>query len=123
MSPRLKPTLANPTLAILIGRLWPNQFWPKLVFQSFEGSELWGPRRVGAQTQKKSGPEGWGVEGWGAEGWGPEGWGPESSRFSSLSHHRFALFVSLWVSSRGILVVFEAPEPSNVHVWSSGVVV
>ena len=30
----------------------------------------------------------------------------------------FALFASLWVSSRGILVVFEAPEPSNVRVWS-----
>ena len=29
----------------------------------------------------------------------------------------------LWGSSRGILVVFEAPGPSNVRVWSSQVVV
>ena len=30
----------------------------------------------------------------------------------------FSLFLSLsWWSSRGILVVFEAPGPSNVHVW------
>ena len=47
---------------------------------------------------------------------------PEKFRafFSSLSRHPFALFVSLWVSSRGILVVFEAPGPSNVHVWALG---
>ena len=30
------------------------------------------------------------------------------------------LFFSLWGSSRGILVVFEAPGPSNVHVWALG---
>ena len=35
----------------------------------------------------------------------------------------FALVVSLWVSSRGILMVFEAPGNSNVHVWSSWAVV
>ena len=66
---------------------------------------------------KKWGPEGWGPEGWGPEGWGPEGWGaqkmgpprvggPKFGAFSSLSRHRFAVSVSLWVSSRGILVVF-----------------
>ena len=45
--------------------------------------------------------------------------GPRISRFF------FPLppFVSLWVSSRGILVVFEAPEPSNVHVGNSWIVV
>ena len=33
----------------------------------------------------------------------------------------FSLFLFLsWVSSRGILVVFEAPEHSNVHVWALG---
>ena len=31
---------------------------------------------------------------------------PKFRSFSSLSRHRFVLFVSLWVSSRGILVVF-----------------
>ena len=31
----------------------------------------------------------------------------------------FALFPSLWGSSRGILVVFEEPGASSVHVWSS----
>ena len=35
----------------------------------------------------------------------------------------FALLLSLWCSSRGILVVFEAPGPSNVHVESSQAVV
>ena len=42
--------------------------------------------------------------------------GPKIRAFSFVSGHRFALFVSLWVSSRGILVVVEAPEPVNVHV-------
>ena len=32
---------------------------------------------------------------------------------------KFVLFFLLWGSSRGILVVFEAPGRSNVHVWSS----
>ena len=47
------------------------------------------------------------------KGWGPERVGPrkggvelEVRAFSSLSSHRFAVSVSLWVSSRGILVVF-----------------
>ena len=34
--------------------------------------------------------------------------------------HIFALVLSLWGSSRGILVVFEAPGPLNVHVWALG---
>ena len=75
----------------LIGRLWPSRLWPKLLFQSFGGAKGWGRRRVG---------------------------GPKFRAFSSLAHHRFALFVSLWVSSRGILVVFEALGLSNVHVWA-----
>ena len=36
---------------------------------------------------------------------------------------KFVLFFPLWGSARGILVVFEAPGRSNVHVWSSLVVV
>ena len=35
----------------------------------------------------------------------------------------FVLFVSLWLSSRGILVVFEAPGDWNVNVWCSRLVV
>ena len=33
--------------------LWPNQFWLKLVFQSFGGSQGWGPRRVGPKRNTK----------------------------------------------------------------------
>ena len=42
--------------------------------------------------------------------------------FSSPAPPISALF-SFWVSFREILVVFKALEPSNVHVWSSRVVV
>ena len=52
---------------------------------------------------------------WASKG-GPQGWGrrvgprrvvgPKFRAFSSFSRHRFALSVSLWGSSRGILVVF-----------------
>ena len=53
----------------------------------------------------------WVVRGVGARrGGGPKGWEPE-------------LLGPLWVFSRGILVVFEAPGRSNVRVWSSLVVV
>ena len=104
--------------------------WPTLAKSDFGQADFgpsWCFSHLGAQ--KGGGPEGWGPRRVGPrrvgpEGWGPEGWVPPKFRaFSSLSHHRFALFVSLWVSSRGILVVFEAPEPSIVHVWSSRVVV
>ena len=54
-------------------------------------------------------------------GWDPEGWGPGrvggpqiSAFFPSPA--TVSLFLSLWVSSRGILVVFEAPRGSNAHV-------
>ena len=45
------------------------------------------------------------------KGGGPKGGGPKFRAFSSLARHRFALSVSLWVSSRGSLVVFEALGP------------
>ena len=103
-------------------------------------------RNVGAQTQKKwrsGGPplEGRGAEGWSPEEFGPEGsgtaaWGPEGRAprwggpkvwgpkvggpkfrfFFPSPAPIFALFLSLWGSSRGNLVVFEAPGPLNVHV-------
>ena len=74
-----------------------------------------GPRRVGPRRVCP--------EGWGPEGWGPEGWGPKISRFFSFSRHSFHSFLLLFWSFRGILVVFEAPGRSNVHVWSSRAVV
>ena len=102
-----------------------------------------GPGRVG--PRKGGAPEGWGPEGWGpgrvGAGGAPKGGGPKISRFFFLlpppcsffflSLGIFScLFFSLRVSSRvffplsvgssrGILVVFEAPGRSNVRVWSS----
>ena len=92
-----------------------------------------GPRRVGAQTQKKWGPEGWGPEGWGPKprkSGGPKGGAPKGGAprrvggpklcvfFFPSPATKFVLFFPLWGSSRGILVVFEAPGSSNVHVWA-----
>ena len=61
-----------------------------------------GPRRVGA----------------------PNGGGPKFRSLFSLIPPQFLFFFSLSFGLfRGILVVFEAPVRSNVHVWSSRVVV
>ena len=70
-----------------------------------EGPERWGePRKLGPRSVGPSG--------------GPEGWRAKKMALFSLSRHN-VLFSSLsWVSSRGILVVFEARGPSNVHVIS-----
>ena len=62
------------------------------------------PRRVGAP--KGGAPKGGAPKGGAPKGGGPKGGGPKFRVFSSLSHHRFALSVPLWGSSRGILVVF-----------------
>ena len=72
------------------------------------GSKGGGSKGGRAQPRKK----------WGPEGWGPEGWCPKISPAA-----KFVLFFPLWVSSRGNLVVFEAPGRSNVHVWTSRAVV
>ena len=85
------------------------------------GPEGWGPEGWGPELW---GPEGWGPEGWGPEGWGPGGWGAQNfALFFPSPAAKFVLFFPLWGSSRGILVVFEAPGRSNVRVWSSLVVV
>ena len=118
-SQRCGPEGCRPNLEKMGPERWVPEGW---------GPEAWGPEAWG--------PEAWGLEAWGPEAWGPEprkngapkggapkGRGPKISRFFSLSRHHFALFVSIWVSARGILVVFEAPEPFNVRVWSSRVVV
>ena len=76
----------------------------------------------GAKPRKTGGPEGWAPKGGAPKGGAPkgrapkggrpEGWearrvgGPKFRAFSSLSRHSFAVSVSLWRSSRGILVVF-----------------
>ena len=67
----------------------------------------------------------------GGEGWGPMdhgvgvrrmGGGPNFRAFIFSPATIFFLFFSLLESFRGIWVVSEALEPSNVRVWSSLVV-
>ena len=144
---RQRPGLKIPTWARAdLGPIWlgHRRFWTRVRFLLFRfalgwvvwvGRWFWvgewvGPRNGGA-------PEGWSPQGWSREptkggapkggapmGAAPKGGGPKISRFFSLSRphfHYFSLF--LWGSSRGILVLFEAPGPSNVHVWSSRAVV
>ena len=75
------------------------------------------PKGGGAKPRKSGAPKG------GApKGWAPKGWGPKFRVFPSPAtvFCSFSLSFGLF---RGILVVFEAPVRSNVHVWSSRVVV
>ena len=64
--------------------------------------------------------------GWAPKGGAPKGGGPERvgaqnfSFFFPCPAAKFILFFLLWGSCRGILVVFEAPGRSNVHVWALG---
>ena len=51
------------------------------------------------------------------KGWGPEGVGGPNALFFHLPPQNFVLFFPLWGSSRGILVVFEVPGPSNVRAF------
>ena len=44
--------------------------------------------------------------------------GPKFRAFFPCPAAKFVLFFPLWGSSRGILVVFEAPGRSNVNVWA-----
>ena len=70
------------------------------------GNRRVGAREVEVQTKKK---------------WDARRWEFQISRFLFHLPLPFSLFFPLsWVSSRGILVVFEAPGPSNVHVWALG---
>ena len=48
----------------------------------------------------------------------PFPWTAQNFALFFLSRRKFLPFFSLWGSSRGILVVFEAPCPQNVHVCS-----
>ena len=117
---------------------------PPLEWKGAEGWRVGGPEEWGPDLEKGLGAEGWGPKGWGAEpseggapkggapkggapnggapnGGGPNGGGPKFRAFFSLSRLHFRSFffsLSLWGSSRGMLV-FEARERSNVHAWSS----
>ena len=80
------------------------------------GPELLGPEGWGPKPRKmepcRVGPR----RGGAAKGGAPKGGlrrveAQNLGVFFSLSRHHFALFVSLLESSRGILVVFEAPGP------------
>ena len=96
--------------------------------QRSEGPEGWKPK-----PRKREGPKGWGPKG-GARRWGAQHFaffcfplplpfwlysGGLLVSFFSLSGVFSCLFFSLWGSSRGIVVVFWIPAPSNVHVWES----
>ena len=90
-------------------QFWPIQFWPI----QFWPIQFW-PIHFCPIPFWMSGPGGWGNEGGGPnpeksetpKGGAPKGGGPKIPRFFFLSRHHFVLFVSLWVSSSGILVVF-----------------
>ena len=83
------------------------------------------------------GSKGGGSKGGGSKGGGSKGGAPKAAGrvradrvgaqnfafFFPCPAAKFVLFFPLWGSSRGILVVFEAPGRSNVHVWSSRAVV
>ena len=84
------------------------------------GARRVGARRVGAPTQKKWSPKGGGRKGGGSKGGGPKGGGPKFRAFFPSPAAKFVLFFPLWGSSRGFLVVFEAPGHSNVQVWALG---
>ena len=68
-------------------RIWPNLIWPNLANFSFWWGGWWGPEGVG--TRRVGGPK-------------------FRAFFLSLSRRKFHSFFS-GGSSRGILVVFEAP--------------
>ena len=113
---------------------WPhlaNLIWPEGWGPGVGGPELWGPGVVGARRgggrrggeEVEGGPKGWRPKGWGPKGWGPEGWGPKFRAFFLAPAGNFILSSLSGGSSRGILVVFESPVRSHVHVWSSLVVV
>ena len=94
------------------------------------GPEEWRPEGLGAQRgggpdlEKVSAPRVGALKGGGSQRGGPKGGGPKFRVLFSLSRQHFISFLSLSRGSlRGILVVFEAPGPSNVHVWSSRAVV
>ena len=129
-------------------KVGPRRVGPRRVGPEGWGPGWSGPRRVGAKPRKSEGPKLWGPEGGAPKGGAPKGGAPKGGarrvgprrvgarRVAArrVGAQNFALFFPspatvfiLFSLSfglfRGILVVFEAPGPSNVRVWSSRVVV
>ena len=103
---------------------WPGQSWPKPILANpILANPIFGvmvrPPRVGGQTQKK----------WGPEVVRPRRVGPRrvgAQNFALIFPSSATMFFLLslsWGPFRGMLVVFETPGRSNVHVWSSRAVV
>ena len=97
--------------------------WPSLVLrrkggrggeeggrEEREGRELWGPKGGGPNLEKV------GLEGWASEDGASQGGGP---KFRVSRHNCLSFFPSLGGLLMDFWWCFEAPGPSNVHVWSS----
>ena len=78
-----------------LNQLGPNQVWPNQVRPTPYFSMM--PRRVEAQKGGRPKPR---KSGRGQNGGGPEGWGSKFRAFFEFPAPIFALFVSLWGSSR-----------------------
>ena len=89
---------------------WPLHFWP--IHLDLVCLKV-GTGRVG--------PRGWGPKP--RDKWDPEEWGPPNRVFFRLPPPIRSFCVSLGVFSWNFGGFFEAPGRSNVHVWSSRVVV
>ena len=112
-------------------RLWPTAF-PTLATTYFGHSQKFSRvrRGIGGVARGNGGGEGRGGQGWGAEGvaemvGNQKGGGPNPEKgrgqegWGTFSHPHFnSFFLSLWRSSRGILVVFWSVETSNVLVFA-----
>ena len=105
-------------------RLWPNRLWPTLIdrfwptfwvadFGQADFGQNWCSSLLAFffSTKKKQDEK----KAWkpfaAPKGGARKGGSQNFALFFFLSRHHFAFFLSLWVSSRGNLVVFEAPGP------------
>ena len=107
------PTLANPVLAILICPIWPIHIGPIHFWPIHFWPIHFGPIDLICVCVCVS---------W----WAPKGGEPKISRFlfpSPTTTFALSVSLSLGVFSWNFGGFGEAPRPSNVHVWSSRVVV
>ena len=123
-----KPTLAKTDFGQ--NRLWPNRLWPKPTLAKtdfgqtsliccvlccvvlcvvFVAWALFHGVRVGFHVWVLVSRFGLDRPSWTAQNF---------ALFFPSPAAKFVLFFPLWVSSRWIVVVFEAPGRSNVHVWA-----
>ena len=96
----------------LIGRIWPSSFgriWPIFVHQIWP-DRIWPTFCFGEGLKVVGEKGGGGPEGWGGGLKGGGGGGAKFRAFFPCPTENFIL------SARGILVVFEVPGRSNVHV-------